>query len=167
MARFVAPLAPESAWHGPRTEAERWRAVLRPEVLRLIAGSTKRLSWNGRLLAVLLEELYVDDLFTELIGPPQRLPTARYAQAVALAIALRHSWRPDDLLDVATRLGINFKPGAPGRLRTKSPAGKNGHGRALKQAAGRKKGRHQRLSASGPRKRPGHPVAPVIKMVRP
>ena len=167
MARLVAPPAPGSAWHGPRTEAERWRSVLRPQVLRLIAGSTRRLSWTGRLLTLLLEELYVDDLFTELLGPPQRLPAARYAQAVALAIALRHSWRPDDLLDVATRLGINLEPKAPRHLRAKARPHNRGHAGTPKQPVGRKKRRHQRRSASGPRKTPGQPVAPVIKMVRP
>ena len=56
-----APPAPEFTWHGPRTEAERWRSVSRPQVLRLIAGSTRRLSWTGRLLTLLLEELYVEN----------------------------------------------------------------------------------------------------------
>jgi hypothetical protein len=152
MARLVAPPSPASPWRGPETDAERWRTVLRPQVLGRIASSTRKLSWNSCLLRLLLEELYVDDLFTALVGPPQRLPTARYAQAVALAIALRHSWRPDDLLGVATRLGINLKPEAPRSLRPKSRFRNKGHGGALKQGAGKR--RQQRLSASGSGKHP-------------
>jgi hypothetical protein len=164
MARLVAPPSPASPWHGPQTDAERWRTMLRPQVLGLIASSTRKLSWNGRLLSLLLEELYVDDLFTALVGPAQRLPRARYAQAVALAIALRHSWRPDDLLGVATRLGINLKPEAPKSLRPKSRFRNKGHGGALKQGGAKKK--QQRLSPPASGERPDYRVASAIRMGR-
>jgi hypothetical protein len=37
----------------------------------------------------------------------------QYPQAVAVAIALRHSWRPDDLARLATRLRIVLTPSTP------------------------------------------------------
>jgi len=44
--------------------------------MRLIAHGTKNLTWNRRLLGLLLEELHVDDLFFDLVGP-RGLPTKR------------------------------------------------------------------------------------------
>lgn len=76
--------------------------------MRLIVRGTEKLAWNRPLLALLLEELHVDDLFFELVGPPRRLPMNRYAQTLAVAVALRHSWRRDDLFDIARRLGIRL-----------------------------------------------------------
>ena len=78
----------------------------RVEALRRIACQMKTLSWTPALFALLLDELYADDLFTELVGDPHAIPQRRYAHAVAVAIALRHSWRPDDLQAVAGRLGV-------------------------------------------------------------
>jgi len=76
--------------------------------MRLIAHGTKNLTWNRRLLGLLLEELHVDDLFFYLVGP-RGLPTKRYPQAVAIAVALRHSWRPDDLFGIARKVGIRLR----------------------------------------------------------
>lgn len=58
---------------------------------------------------VLIEELYVEEDFNALLGDPKRLPRRRYPQAILLALALRHSWRPDDLACVLRRLGIPTK----------------------------------------------------------
>jgi hypothetical protein len=77
----------------------------RVEALRRIARQLKTLTWSPELLALLLDELYVDDLFTEVVGSPDTIPPQESASAVAVAIALRHSWRPDDLAAVARRLG--------------------------------------------------------------
>ncbi len=77
----------------------------RVHALRLIARRLKTLTWSPELLALLLEELYVDDLFTEVVGDPDTIPPQGSASAVAIAIALRHSWRPDHLAAVARRLG--------------------------------------------------------------
>jgi hypothetical protein len=46
---------------------------------------------------LLLDELYVGEEFDALVGRPERLSVKRYAEAIAVAIALRHSWRSDDL----------------------------------------------------------------------
>src|ERR1019366_8037775 len=90
---------------GPRA-LNRWRASSRIETLNSIVRHTVGLSWDRELLLLLLDELQIDDLFDKLIGKPQRVPKARYPQAIAVAIALRHSWRPDDLGEIAKRLGL-------------------------------------------------------------
>ena len=77
----------------------------RAQALRRIARRLKSLTWSRELLALLLDELYVDELFTEVVGDPDTIPPQESASAVAVAIALRHSWRPDDLAAVARRLG--------------------------------------------------------------
>jgi hypothetical protein len=84
----------------------RWRATARLDALRSIVRRTAGLSLDPALLLLLLDELQVDELFDQLIGKPQRVRTAQYPQAIAVAIALRHSWRPDDLGEIAKRLGI-------------------------------------------------------------
>lgn len=92
------------------------------KVLRLIARRVKTLSWTPALLALLLDELYVDDLFTEVVGDPDAIPPHRYAHAVAVAIALRHSWQPNDLEAIADRLGVLRKrPKPQAAPRGKSP----------------------------------------------
>ena len=40
------------------------------------------------------------------MGRPQSLPTKCYPQAIAVALALRHSWRREALLKFARRLGL-------------------------------------------------------------
>ena len=49
-------------------------------------------------MEALLEELYVDDSIADLLGEFSSIPARRYPQLIAVALALRHSWRPDDLL---------------------------------------------------------------------
>lgn len=83
-----------------------WREEWRVPALRQFARRTARLKWTRALLLVLLDELYVDDLFDDLVGDPLKVAPSQYPQAVALAIALRHSWRPDDLAEVEARLGV-------------------------------------------------------------
>lgn len=74
--------------------------------LEVLAKRAAGLRWNRRLLLVLLEELCIDDAFVRLIGEPQRIPTRRYAEAIAVALLLRHGWRPDDLSSVASQIGL-------------------------------------------------------------
>ena len=82
----------------------------------------KNLSWTPALFALLLDELYADDLFTELVGDPDAIRPRGYAHAVAVAIALRHSWRPDDLQAVVGRLDIDQV-----RRGSESPRGRRRH----------------------------------------
>jgi hypothetical protein len=95
-----------------RERTERWRRDQRVDDLRRVAKLAANARWSGALLAQLLTELAVNDLFFDLIGDPHQLPVRRYPQAVTVALALRHSWRRDDLAQFAKRLGIKLKPRA-------------------------------------------------------
>ena len=62
------------------------------------------------LIEALLEELYVDDRFEELLRrAPGELRSREYPQAIAVALILRHSWHPDDLACMVERLGLKVK----------------------------------------------------------
>ena len=87
-------------------DAERWREELRPRALRLLAARTTKLPWSRALLKLVVHELYPDDLFSELIGNLDRVPRRRWPQVIALAVALRHSWRQDGLTQLARLLRI-------------------------------------------------------------
>ncbi len=94
----------------------RWRQESRVAALREFACRLAGLKWNGTLLTLLLDELYVDDTLGKMIGSPKNLPASRYPQALAFAIGLRHSWRPDDLRSIEKRLRIcAFRFGSPAR----------------------------------------------------
>src|SRR5438874_11915196 len=87
-------------------DAERWREELRPRALRLFAAGTSKLPWSRALLKLVVRELYPDDLFSELIGNLDRIPRRRWPQVIALAVALRHSWRQDGLTRLVRSLRI-------------------------------------------------------------
>jgi hypothetical protein len=88
-------------------DADRWRAELRPRAVREFAASTTQLSWSRQLLKAAIEELYPDGLFAEIVGDLDRVPPRRWPQALAVAIALRHSWRRDGLTRIASRLRVS------------------------------------------------------------
>jgi hypothetical protein len=56
------------------------------------------------LIAAVLEELYVEEGVTELLGDVAAIPVRRFPQVIALALALRHSWRKDDFAQMIARL---------------------------------------------------------------
>ena len=87
-------------------DSERWREELRPRALRLFAARTATLPWSRALLKLVVRELYPDDLFAELIGNLDRVPRRRWPQVVALAVALRHSWRQDGLTQLVKSLHV-------------------------------------------------------------
>jgi len=89
-------------------DAERWREELRPRALRLFAARTATLPWSRALLKLVVRELYPDDLFAELIGNLDRIPRRRWPQVVALAVALRHSWRRDGLAQIVRSLQVRY-----------------------------------------------------------
>jgi hypothetical protein len=91
-------------------DAERWREELRPGAMRLFAARTAKLRWSRALVKALVEELYPDDLFTELVGDLDRVPSRRWPHVIAIAVALRHSWRRDGLTRIARRLRISLTP---------------------------------------------------------
>lgn len=91
--------------------AERvWREESRVRELRRLLRSTANLKLTRELLLLVLEELAIDDDFEELVGDPEAIPTARFPQAIAMAIALRHSWRRDDLESIAETLEVQVRP---------------------------------------------------------
>ena len=89
-------------------DAERWRTERRPRVLRLFAARARKLAWSRALLKLVVEELYPDDLFTELVGRLDRVPRRRWPSVIAIAVALRHSWRRDGLTRIARRLRVSL-----------------------------------------------------------
>jgi hypothetical protein len=94
-------------------EVERWRAELRPHVLRQFAARARTLTWSRALLKLVVEELYPDDLFTELVGNLDRVPSRQWPRVIAIAVALRHSWRRDGLTRVARRLRVSVATTGP------------------------------------------------------
>src|SRR5438046_5450296 len=87
-------------------DSERWREELRPRALRLFAARTSSLPWSRALLKLVVRELHPDDLFSELIGNLDRVPRRRWPQVVALAVAVRHSWRQDGLAQIVRSLHV-------------------------------------------------------------
>jgi hypothetical protein len=113
--RFLEEAARAQQQH----EAERWRQELRPRAIRLFAARAAKLTWSRALLKLVVDELYPDDLFTELVGNLDRVPPRHWPRVLAIAVALRHSWRRDGLTRVARRLRVSLAtqndPTAPGR----------------------------------------------------
>ena len=92
-------------------ERRRWRRQTRLGLLTNAVEATASLPWSSALIELLVVEMYVADALEELHGAKlQSLDTARYPQAVALALVLRHSWQPEDLKDVLERLGLRVEP---------------------------------------------------------
>jgi hypothetical protein len=87
-------------------DADRWRDELRPRAIRLFAARARTLTWSRALVKLIVEELFPDPLFTELVGQLDRVPPRRWPHVLAVAVALRHSWRRDGLSRVARRLRV-------------------------------------------------------------
>ena len=104
----------EAARAKQQLDAERWRAELRPRALRLFAARTAKLTWSRALLKLVVDELFPDDLFTELIGNLDRVSRRQWPHVIAIAVALRHSWRRDGLARIATCLHVSIQSGRPG-----------------------------------------------------
>ena len=96
----------EAARAKQQLDAERWRDELRPRAMRSFAARTGTLTWSRALLKLVVAELFPDDLFKELVGNLDRVPRRRWPQVVAIAVALRHSWRRNGLDQVAKRLRV-------------------------------------------------------------
>ena len=93
-----------------RHAIRQWRLLERSKALHVALEATKSLRWSPQLLDALLEELYVDESLEKLLrARVQHLRKRRYAEALAVALILRHSWRPDDLACIVERLGLTGK----------------------------------------------------------
>ena len=91
-------------------DTQRWREEVRPRVMRLFAARTATLTWSRALLKLVVEELYPDDLFAKLIDNLDHVPRRKWPHVVAVAVALRHSWRRDGLRRIARHLHISLRP---------------------------------------------------------
>jgi hypothetical protein len=75
-------------------------------MLQDLSAATDGLDWTPGLVRLLLEELYVDDEIDRWVSPVRRKSVAAVPQVVAIAIALRHSWRMDDFFETVRRLRV-------------------------------------------------------------
>ena len=98
----------EAARAKSQLDAEHWRDELRPRAIRLFAARAARLTWSRALVKLIVEELFLDDLFTELVGSLDRVPARQWPHVLAIAIALRRSWRRDGLSRVARQLRVSL-----------------------------------------------------------
>ena len=147
----------EAARAKQQLDAERWREELRPRALRLFAAGTSKLQWSRALLKLVVAELFPDDLLKELIGSLNRVPRRRWPQVIAIALALRHSWRRDGLERMAKRLRI---PARRRKRRTSSPDSPHTRKSARRNKASRAQRRspvhiHSRVYDQPPRLRAG------------
>ena len=84
----------------------RWRRETRVQALRALVERARGLLWSPVILEALLVELHVDDQVIHLVGEPRSLGIRAYPQVIAVALALRHSWRHDDLSALIRRLRL-------------------------------------------------------------
>ena len=98
----------EAARAKQQLDAEHWRDELRPRALRLFSSRARTLTWSRALVKLIVEELFPDDLFIDLVGHLDRVPPRQWPHVLAIAVALRHSWRRDGLARVARRLRVSL-----------------------------------------------------------
>ena len=98
----------EAARAKHQLDAEHWRDELRPRAMSLFSARTTKLAWSRALVKLIVEELFPDDLFTELVGHLDRVPPRQWPHVLAIAVALRHSWRRDGLAPIARRLRVSL-----------------------------------------------------------
>lgn len=104
--RHDTPLVVSSPTAWLRDDAARWLSTGRLRALRALAERTADLRWSPALVLGLLEELPTDDAFDELVEDLRQRPRVNFAQVLLLALAARHSWRPDALSRLLRRLGL-------------------------------------------------------------
>jgi hypothetical protein len=96
----------KTTWARDRAQVDDWRQQGRLNDLRVLAEGAGGLVLSRGLLHALLEELHISDDFDALVGRVARLPATEYPRLLAIALLLRHSWCPQDLVRTATRLGL-------------------------------------------------------------
>ena len=88
-------------------DADRWRREIRPALVRRFTARARRLTWSRALVKAIVEELYPDDLFTALVGNVDRVPRRQWPWVLAIAVAVRHSWRRDGLTRLERSLRVS------------------------------------------------------------
>ncbi len=89
-----------------RDDAARWLSTGRLRALTALANRTADLRWSPALVLELLDELQTDDAFDEIVEGLRQHGRVNFAQVLLLALAARHSWRPDALSRLLRRLGL-------------------------------------------------------------
>ena len=90
-----------------RVQVDDWRRHGRLDDLRTLAEGAADLVLSRGLLRALLEELHIGDDFDVLVDRVAHQPPSQYPRLLAIALLLRHSWCPQDLARMATRLGLS------------------------------------------------------------
>lgn len=86
---------------------DRWRRDGRLRALRRLVRRTNGLRFSAELFDALMDELFIgDEDFTALMGRPEQVVATKYPQAIAVALALRHSWNDVDYRDLIRRLRL-------------------------------------------------------------
>ncbi len=95
---------------------------------------------DARTASVHPEDIQPDELFLDVLGKPDRTAPKRYPLAIAVALARRHGWQPDDPVMFSKHLGVKVRPGPRCRADTTPPdseppsAPTDGSRKALKRA---------------------------------
>ena len=119
-----------TTWMRQRIQVDDWRQHGRLDDLRTLAEGATGLTLSRGLLHALLEELHISDDFDVLVGRVAHLPASEYPRLLAIAVLLRHSWRPQDLSRTAARLGLPRPAGGPAPFTSESPTPRDrGHRR--------------------------------------
>ena len=146
----------EAAREKQQLDAERWRTELRPRAMRIFAARTAKLKWSKALVKSVVEELFPDDLFTELIGSLDRVPPQQWPHVIAIAVALRHSWRRDGLARIARRLRVSL---ATSRRMSSHRSHRTSDRGARRRRSPSSRSRPSRIRlSSSPRPRQGSPL---------
>jgi hypothetical protein len=85
---------------------------IRPNTLKALAAATQRRAFKGAVFLEVLKQLRPSSRDQEplaLVGEPEKVPPARFAQAWVVAIALGLAWNPDHLTKFARRFGVNTR----------------------------------------------------------
>lgn len=121
--------------------ARRWDDELRPRALKLVAKRAAKLRWTSVLLSLVLDRIGSAEQLGELLPPLDKLPVARYPQAVVLSLAQRASWRRESLLHLLKTLGIRVTPKELDSAPADAAVLKNGSSRAVSTSSPRKRTR--------------------------
>jgi hypothetical protein len=71
-------------------------------------GATASIKWSPDLLRMLFDELYVTEMLEDMLGTTvDKLHKRQYAQAITMALILRHSWLSDDIAWMRDQLGLS------------------------------------------------------------
>jgi hypothetical protein len=108
--RRPATTSSSRTWAPERVQVQHWRQRHRGEAIRRLAARAHGLDWTRGLFLAALDELHVTDEFDRLVGATTRVPASQYPRLIAIALLLRHSWWPEDLSRLATRVGIDVGP---------------------------------------------------------